>query len=247
MAHPSLSRSNFIIDVFRSFIDIIYPPQCLVCSSHAKKNGICTSCIESFKGIKEPLCSCCGVPFKTIIDKNHSCGLCIKESVPFDRAVSIYLFEGKLSEAIRRLKYSGKVSVASTLGDLISNHPITHEEYDAVVPVPLYMGKLRERGFNQSHLLAARVANRTSANLHPYILERVRPTLPQVGMKSSERVQNVKGAFMIRKGADAKEKKILLIDDVYTTGATAKECSRVLKRGGAAKVNVLTLARVVEG
>lgn len=246
MADHSFSLSDLPKTLFSALIDIIYPPACPVCGSSIGKQGICGRCTASFRRIESPLCTRCGIPFMTEGDEDHLCGTCIRERVPFDRAASVCFYDGALSEAIRRLKYSKRSSLASSLGDLLASHPVTSEDCDVIVPVPLHMERLKERGFNQSHLLAKRAANGMPVEVNPYILERTRPTLAQAGMNSRERIINIRGAIRVREGADVKGKNILLIDDVYTTGATVRECSRVLKKGGAKKVNVLTLARVVE-
>ncbi|MDT8317733.1 MAG: ComF family protein [bacterium] len=144
------------------------------------------------------------------------------------------------------MKYSKKSLIGPHLGGLMKDHHLGAISYDVIVAVPLHISRLRERGFNQSQLLAEGLGKEISPHIDKYILERVRPTGSQTGMSSKERRANVRGAFSLRSGADVSGKRILLIDDVYTTGATVKECSKVLKKGGASVVNVLTLARVVE-
>ena len=232
-------------ELFVSLIDLIFPPLCPLCEIGVEKKGFCTPCSKTFQPIKPPQCTICGVPFLTENDSDHICGECIKKRPPFDRAASLYHYRGGLSEAIRAFKYKKKGSLAATLGDLLAAHPITRENYDIIIPVPLHITRLRERGFNQAMLIAKHLAGRLSLQVDPFILERVRPTPPQASMKRKERIKSIRGAFALKKGNKIKEKNILLIDDVYTTGATVMECSRVLKKGGAAKINVLTLARVI--
>lgn len=162
-------------------------------------------------------------------------------------AASVYLFEGSLSEAIYKFKYAGKTSLFRPLGDLFKEHNILNLEYDAIIPVPLHISRLRERGFNQSQMIAARLEKKLKKKIAPFIVKRTRPTSPQAGMNREERIKNIRGAFKIRKGVNVKGMRLLLIDDVFTTGATTSECSKVLKSAGADVVNVLTLARVVIG
>ena len=160
-------------------------------------------------------------------------------------AASQFHYEGKLSAAVQRFKYAQKSSLAAPLGSLLSNHSLIEENFDAILPVPLHISRLRKRGFNQSQLLAEKLGEKTSCKVDPYILKRIKPTLAQVGMEKKERMLNVKDAFQLRKGAHIEGRNILLVDDVYTTGATVRECSKTLKQGGAKKVAVVTLARVV--
>lgn len=230
----------------KALVDILFPPRCLLCQANTHNHEICIHCAENFKPIISPLCTLCGAPFLTEGDESHLCGGCIKETPPFDIARSLFYYNEKMSFAIQRLKYAGKSSLAIALGRLLFNHPLTEETFDRIVPVPLHISRLRERGFNQSQLIARRLEKKTFCPVDPFIIERTKRTLTQVGMKRKERILNVKGAFRIRDAAFAsiRGESILLIDDVFTTGATVGECSRILKKGGAEKVSVLTLARV---
>jgi ComF family protein len=252
MGSPLLSLSNFFNFpdtakiLYQSFLYLLFPPACLLCKDTLSKHGICDACSGGFEVLRPPYCTACGSKFATDTGGNHLCGRCIKKNPPFDIAVSVYLYNGDLSRAVRLLKYSKKSLVGSHLGELMKNHRLSAISYDAIVAVPLHISRLRERGFNQSQLLAEGLAKGMPLAVDKYILERVRPTGSQAGMSSKERQANVRGAFSLRRGADVAGKRILLIDDVYTTGATVKECSTVLKKAGASVVNVLTLARVVE-
>ena len=210
------------------------------------KHGICDGCSTAFQVLRPPSCSICGSKFASDAGEDHPCGRCIKQKPSFDIAASVYLYKEGLSRAVRLLKYSKKSLLGSHLGSLMAGHRLAGLTYDLIVAVPLHISRLRERGFNQSELLAEGLGRAVSLEVDRYILERVRPTGSQAGMTSKERQANVRGAFSLRRGADVAGKRILLIDDVYTTGATVKECSKVLKKGGAGVVNVLTLARVVE-
>ena len=233
--------------LYHSFLDLLFPPACLLCRDTLSTHDICDACSGSFELVKPPSCTVCGSIFATDAGGNHPCGRCIKKNPPFDIAASVYLYKGELSRAVRLLKYSKKSLIGAHLGGLMKNHRLSAISYDAIVAVPLHIARLRERGFNQSQLLADGLGEAKSLlNIDPYILERVRSTGSQAGMSSIERQANVRGAFCLRRGVDVAGKRILLIDDVYTTGATVKECSTVLKKGGASVVNVLTLARVVE-
>lgn len=249
MVNPSLSLFDFYKSLTCALIDIIYPPFCPICDKSIEKYEICRQCLDRLDPIKGPLCSLCGQPFKTDRGENHPCGICLKKPPSFDKAASVFVFRGKAAEAIYKLKYSKKTCLAGLLGDFLAFHPMTEEGFDVIIPVPLHLDKLRERGFNQSYLLAKRIGKICQIKTNPLLLERKKATLPQVGMKSRERILNVKEAFGLRADADPadiKGRRILLVDDVYTTGATLKECSKVLKKKGAEKVYALTLARATD-
>lgn len=252
MGSPSLSLPKLFNPpttaktLYQSFLDLLFPPACLLCRKNLLTHGICDACRDGFDVLSSPSCTVCGSKFPTDAGGDHLCGRCIKKKPTFDIAASVYLYEGGLSRAVRLLKYSKKSLVGSHLGGLMKNHRLSDISYDAIVAVPLHISRLRERGFNQSQLLAEGLCKNMSLHSDKYILERVRPTGSQAGMSSKERQANVRGAFCLRRGVDVSGKRILLIDDVYTTGATVKECSAVLKKAGASVVNVLTLARVVE-
>jgi len=233
--------------LFEALTDIIFPPRCPLCAAEKAEFRLCSSCLGNFKRVREPLCLICGIPFISKISENHLCGRCIVERPGFDMAASVYLFEGRLSEAMYRFKYAGKTSLSKPLGDLLTDHHIVTPKYDAIVPVPLHISKLRERGFNQSQMLAVGPGKKLRKKPDPFMIERTRPTPPQAGMNRKERIKNIRGAFKVREGVNVKGKRFLLIDDVFTTGATTSECSKVLKKAGAEIVNVLTLARVVAG
>jgi len=206
--------------------------------------GLCEKCLDSIRLIKSPRCRCCGMPFISQEAEDHLCGTCIKKRRPFSIARSIGIYEGVLLEAVQRLKYNGKTSLARPLAKLMTKE-FSMNNYNLIVPVPLHKTRLKERGFNQSLLLARELSKLYNLPIDYLNLRKIRATDPQVNLKGKERIENMKGAFAVKNGAGFKNKKILLIDDVYTTGATVTECSKVLKKAGAKTIDVLTLARVV--
>ncbi|MCP3676228.1 MAG: ComF family protein, partial [Deltaproteobacteria bacterium] len=185
-----------------------------------------------------------GIPFSSSVSSDHLCGDCMKHKRRFSLARSAGTYEGTLLDAIHLLKYRGKTALAHPLASLLTD-TIDGQEYDIITPVPLHRKRLQERGFNQSLLLARGVAKRYRIPIDYPNLRRVRATAPQINLSGNERKANVRGAFEVRKGAPFSKKRVLLIDDVYTTGATVSECSKALKKAGANEVGVLTLARVV--
>ncbi|GMR05082.1 MAG: ComF family protein [Thermodesulfobacteriota bacterium] len=237
------AAENFLV----SFFDIFFPPLCTLCEKDLKKEGaaFCRACEARFSSpaVKGPHCMVCGALFDSDAGGEHCCGECLKKAPPFELARSVYVYEGVVLEAVHAFKYSGRTVLAPALGTAMALK--AEKEFpapDVAVPVPLYPARLRRRGFNQSLLLARRVAKALSIKVDYLNLERKVSTKSQVGLGHSERLSNVSGAFSVKDPAAFKEKKVLLIDDVYTTGATVRECSKVLKRAGA-QICVLTLAR----
>lgn len=231
--------------MFTSLLNLILPPTCYLCSRVIESSGLCPSCIGGFRFITGPICPVCGVPFASQEVDDHPCGRCIKGRRPFHKARSIGLYEGGLLETIHSFKYNGKVALARPLGEMMAQAITNPYDYHFIVPIPLHKKRLRERGFNQSLLLAREVGKRFGIQIEYTNLKRIRPTEPQINLKGKERLKNVKGAFAVTDGGVFKGKRILLIDDVYTTGATVSECAKILRKARAGRLDVLTLARVV--
>jgi ComF family protein len=150
-----------------------------------------------------------------------------------------------LACALRRYKYDRDVGLAPLLGRLLAYHCPLPLQHDIAIPVPLHRQRLRWRGFNQSALIARRLASDRGILYAASVLQRRRSTPPQVGLSEAERRTNISGAFSVRDPESLRGRSVLLVDDVYTTGATANECARTLKRAGARRVDVLVLARAL--
>jgi ComF family protein len=260
----------------------IFPPKCLVCKSFLKppedNNGfpgaadlgsslqiqverlmseyLCRDCIDGLTAVESPLCSCCGIPFESRHGLDHHCGECSTSPKNFRMARAPLIYEQVFTEVIHSFKYKGKIQLARPLGELLLmafGLFWDKDSIDVVVPVPLHIKRLRERGFNQA-LLLTRYWQTITGQL-PFdpsdlrvendVLVRSMPTAPQSGLGRKQRAANIKGAFGILEKAKIIDKRILLVDDVYTTGATADECARLLVHHGAANVDVLSLARAV--
>lgn len=229
-----------------ALLDIFFPPICPLCESDLADGSFCHACASDFESlrIRSPLCTVCGTPFTSGAGADHACAGCITSPPPYKSAASAYYYEGRVLDAVHLLKYSGRVTLADTLGELACRSIATHLRPDLVVPVPLHGSRLRQRGYNQSLLLARKVASAAGAKVDYSNLRRVRMTAPQVGLKAEERRENVRGAFALDEPEAYAGKMVLLVDDVYTTGSTVAECSRVLAKAGAGTF-VLTLARAV--
>lgn len=198
--------------------------------------------------IVSPLCSRCGLPFISRAGEDHTCLECLTEKRYFRKARAFGVYQGTLMEAIHRLKYRGKTSLSGPLGVLAKE---TFCQFwgagsiDLLLPVPLHIKRLRERGFNQAYLVNRKWARLEGIPFDGFTLSRSRWTEPQTSLARTERRRNVKGAFSLRHPDRVKGQRILLVDDVFTTGATVNECARILMKAGAEYVDVMTLARAI--
>ena len=241
--------------VFSQLLDIIYPPRCPLCGrfvssieNRCHPHQVCESCQKALMPITHPLCTICGMPFTGLSGPDHPCENCLRKMPSYDAMRAPYLYAGPLMNAIQRFKYNSEVHLASPLGGLLSAFARTllpHPEEFVTVPVPLHTRRLRERGFNQSLLLAKVVASELGTPLDYLSLIRKRDTRSQTGLKRKERRKNVANAFSVTSATIFKGTRVLLVDDVLTTGYTLKECARTLKRYGALEVICLALARTV--
>jgi ComF family protein len=246
MAEP-LPMSPF----WRALENFFFPPKCPLCGISLGENGAdlpCPVCLAGIKVFSHPRCPRCGLGFGETAAEDHLCSGCLTKEQSFTRARALGPYEGLLEEAISRFKYRGSLRLAKVLGALLAEYKdpdFPFSGFDLVLPVPLHPRRLRQRGFNQSLLLARRISRRHSIPLDFVALQRSRPTQPQIHLSGSEREKNIRGAFEVLRPERIAQKHILLIDDVFTTGATVDECSRVLLKAGAKQVDVLTLTRAI--
>lgn len=192
------------------------------------------------------MCPRCGRPYAS--PPNHLCGHCISHPPPFGRARACTTYsrstpEAPLARALHALKYGRDISYAKPLAQIMVGRSPADRTYDTIVPVPLHVDRLRWRGFNQAALLARPLARHWRLRLEYRALRRTRATPPQVGLGEAARRRNIADAFEIPPDWSGRGKRILLVDDVYTTGATLEECSRLLLDSGASQVDALVLAR----
>ncbi|RJP60361.1 MAG: ComF family protein [Deltaproteobacteria bacterium] len=240
-----------MVQFFNAFLDFFFPPRCLICERdiiNAQSQGICEPCLSSIRYISSPVCLKCGIPFNSVMGSDHLCGTCLTSRVYFTKARAVGVYEGVLQEAIHRLKYNKKTLLAKPLGALMAGThlgSIDFKSYDFLIPVPLHFKRLRERGFNQALSLARYIGKRRRIPIDYMSLKRIKWESPQINLSKEERERNVKGVFSLSNESRFKDKSILLVDDVYTSGATVNECARVLTKAKTGGVDVLTLCRAV--
>ena len=217
---------------------------------------LCPTCLKGFIPVEPPICPVCGIMFKSREGEDHVCGECLTSPKKFRISRSPGIYDREFMAVIHCLKYKGKIQLARPLGMLLFSAFINFwgtNSIDIIVPVPLHIKRFRKRGFNQAYLLVRdwkQIAENLNIGLSNIridtnVLIKSRWTDPQTGLDRKKRMTNIKNAFSIRDQAIIKNKRILLVDDVYTTGATANECAKALLRGNAEYVDVLTLARAV--
>jgi ComF family protein len=244
-----LSYPHKLLD---SILNLVYPDTCFLCSVPVARHqdcGVCASCWDKALAlqIKRPRCSCCGIPFHNFEEETeHLCGNCLLQLPPYAAARSFGYYTGELSGLIQGLKFHGRRNLVGLLAPLLVSTFFDswgREEFDLVVPVPLHSKRRRERGYNQAELLARALSRQIAVSFCADAVVRIRPTLPQVGLSEPQRLENVSRAFRCLNPRGISKMRILLIDDVMTTGATAASAARSLLDSGALRVSVLTLAR----
>lgn len=239
-------------EILTGIADLIFPPRCITCDALREQHGplpFCPSCLEKIRFIRSPLCPRCGLPFPAAEGEDHLCGDCLTSEKPYAVARAFGEYEGTLLTAIHRFKYRGRTGIGEILGRLMADFASgiwDMKVFERIVPVPLHRRRLRERGFNQAVILAREISKRFGLPLDLWSLRREIFTPPQVGLGREERSANVRGAFSATHPERIAGRRILLVDDVYTTGSTLAECARVLIRANAESVAVLTLARAVK-
>jgi len=252
--------------IFNELIDVVYPPRCHICHgflredpSENRSGFFCQTCSDDFMRISSPICPVCCTPLE-MSQEDHLCEDCLRKRPHYTAAYACYHYDGAIKDAIHQFKYGSKSFMSRSLGPLLAafaeNLALTvHQQGNAtcrwfqekdqllIIPVPLHPKRLKERGFNQSLLLADHVAVRLGAELDFISLRRVKYTVPQTGLGKEARRKNVNRAFEVINSQAVKGKTVFLVDDVATTGNTVNECARILKRSGCSDVFCLVLAK----
>ncbi len=252
---PDLHQENKVFsvsvirDILLGFLDVLYPRHCFACdkSLHEEKDTyICESCMEIIEATEARRCSKCGLKSGPgITSSGNGCHECKNTNLGFEKSFFVSDNIEPVRTLIHQFKYKKHICLATPLGSLLVNllHQKTIGEIDSVVPVPLHWKKKRERGFNQSELMAKKISNKLYIPISTNNLFRAKSTLSQTQLSRTQRQNNVKGAFKVKNPEMFYQKNVLLVDDVLTTGMTASECAKSLKRAGANKVLLVALAR----
>ena len=252
---------SWAAELAESLFATLFPADCRICGEplmRISRLPVCEVCLESMRHIAGGLCSICGeriVSAYALEGEDIRCGICRRIDQPFAKAAAYGSYESGLRDLIHMLKYQQVRPAANVLGRMLAE-VIAELEVGwkpasvLVVPVPLFSAKLRQRGFNQAEMLA-RMALKISSEREKYslaadVLERSRDTQSQIGLTRHQRRENLRGAFRVANREKVAGREILLVDDVFTTGTTASECARVLRRAGAARVWVATVARTLK-
>ncbi len=239
---------GFIRALASGLLDFIYPPFCGICGQRLTdgEKNICRMCWGSLAVIEQPYCRLCGLPLDL---SGPVCPVCRSRQRHFSFARSFGIFDERLQRILHLFKYRRRRSLAEPLAQmllLVIRQDRRFEAMEAIVPVPLHSAKARARGYNQSELIAARLSRKAGINLLKDVLLRVRNTPSQSSLGLTEREKNVRDAFRVRDSKAISGKRLILLDDVLTTGATADACAGVLLKAGVKELCVLTVARTPE-
>lgn len=200
---------------------------------------------------KHQVCSICGVPFgcyaiETLwAGSEHLCARCLNDEFCFEKARAVASFDGLLRDLLHGFKYRGKIGLGTVLSKIFTSHiPDDLDFFNLILPVPIYISKLREREYNQSAILGCELSKALGCEYDPFTLKKIKDTPPQISLETTgDRKRNVRNFFYVSDVKKIRNKSVLLVDDVFTTGSTVNECSRVLLKAGATSVQVLTLMR----
>ena len=232
----------------RAALDTLYPPICLACRAATSEAGaLCASCWRAMRFIERPFCDRLGTPFEQDLGEGLLSPQAVTDPPVFQRARAVARFEdGPARRLVHRLKYSDRGELAAPMGAWMARAGAdVLAEADAITPVPLHARRLWTRRFNQAAALGREVARRAGKPFEPALLRRIKATRSQVGLSREQRVQNMQGAFRAAPAAAVQGRRIALVDDVLTSGATANAAARALLRAGAAQVDLIVFARVV--
>ncbi len=236
--------------IWKQLLNVFLPPRCLKCGRIVESGAaLCPDCFNEMHFISAPYCQCCGRPFENAENNTALlCGECLQKRrklLRMSRAAFVYNDVSK--PLVINLKFHDKTENAGALAQMMyaAGHDIWQASADLIIPVPLHYLRLIKRRYNQAGLLAGYVSRYSGIPVNYDVLCRCRHTRPQVEFSGHARIKNVKNAFAVRHPEKVKGKRIVLVDDVMTTGSTLRECAVVLKKAGAKSVDTLTAARVI--
>jgi ComF family protein len=248
---PTLTRR-----IADGILNLVFPDSCLICAAPVARlqdRGICQACWQKVLQLRitGAKCPSCGIPYQSFDEEDaHLCGRCTLNLPPYSGARAFGYYSSELSRIVRAFKFDGRRDLVPLLASLLASAFLEFwlpEDVDLIVPVPLHSKRKKERGYNQAALLARSLARLLGKSCGERVLARRRPTLPQVGLSDADRVRNVQAAFACLRPALVRARRVLLIDDVMTTGSTVASAAEALLGAGATRVCVLTVARAVAG
>lgn len=246
-----MAGAETILSWWRAAWDLVYPRNCQVCETpleEAERGVLCGRCLGMVAWIEEPFCRRCARPFDGALPATIECGYCARLEFHFSGAVAACRAEGLVRDCIHHLKYHRQMYYLPHLAEWLATAArrwVNWANYDAIVPVPLHPVKEREREFNQAALLASELGRTFARPVLTRCVRRVKATGTQTRLDAAARRANLRGAFAVRQPEAVAGRRLVLVDDVFTTGATLDACARVLVQAGAADVLALTLARGV--
>ena len=240
---------RFLRTSIARLLDSVLPPRCLKCGELVEaQGGLCPACWQGLSFLTPPACACCGQPFEFDQGAGALCAACLAAPPPFDRARAVFRYDAASRDLILAFKHADRTSSAPAFAAWLARAGAELlADTDLIVPVPLHWSRLFARRYNQSALLALALGRLTGKTVMPDLLIRRRATQKQGKLGRLARTRNVAGAFALHPGRaeHARGQRILLVDDVVTTGATIAGCARALRQGGVGGVDVLALARVI--
>jgi ComF family protein len=245
---PIANRANdWLRGAGETLLSLFYPPHCVACERDVPDGThLCPECAGQARRIRAPHCRRCSQPFYGAITGPFTCSNCDGLDFHFESAICPYHAAGVVRDVVHRFKYQREFHLRRQLAEWMAagldDERLQNPPFDALAPVPLHPAKLREREFNQAAVLAKLISNRTGKPMLD-CLKRTRYTGTQTLLDRKQRMENLRGAFSSRQSANVTGRHMLLIDDIFTTGSTVDECSRILQSAGAASVRVLTVAR----
>jgi competence protein ComFC len=233
------NSTNTARNFLKAVLEIIYPVHCGGCDK--KGYVLCRECVDSLRIVEDDsTCPVCG----RWLGKRAVCGECIQKQRGFREGYYGFYFENRLRDAIHAFKFHGRKDVGKHLIHLIKEKIISFSEsYDCIIPIPVTEKRLKERGFNQSFVIGEEISKITGKPLYHSILYKARDTMDQYSLHRDERKKNIRGAFRVQNGHEIQAKRVLLVDDLFTTGYTAREASKVLLKAGADHTLFFALAR----
>lgn len=231
--------------MFRLLVNYVFPPRCFACSNlTSDHDGICSSCWKKCKFITKPFCRICCKKFEVNFSDIDICVKCSISKPKIDSVRALLEFSSEVKGLIHNFKYNNKTILGKFFAKLIYNRfSDDFKDVDIIAPVPMHRIKRLFRGYNPPQILAYELAKFIHKPVIPDLLIKKRLTKAQVGLNKKERAKNLQGSLLLNKKFDVKDKVILLVDDVVTTGATGNECSKVLKQEKAMAVNLVTIAK----